>query len=171
MAVNGRLDKIRALQIRYSLTDAEIVEQIELRVIFEVILNEFTDILQFIEQHKDWISQTAFDRAVDSNEWIVLEYIINKVGFILPSDHAVAKAVFEGHIEVLKMLIACGYSFNKNPLFLERACRAAFTRGTKSLVFLLKNGYDITDTYNNKTILQHAIDEKNINLLGFFETA
>ena len=169
MAVHGRLDKIRALQKRYYLTESEIANVIEPRIIFEVVLNDRHDMLEFIERHKSWIGQKSFDNAVDSGEWIVLEYMIKKNGYIQPSDTAVAKAVFDGSFEVLDLIVAHGYDFGRKPLFLEKACRAAFGKGTRSLAYLLRHGYTVSDIYKGKTILEHAIKDNNEPLLRFLE--
>lgn len=170
MAVHGRLDKLRSLQKRYYLTEAEIVNVIERRVIFEIVLHNHDEILAFIERHKNWCDAESFESAVDSGEWIVLEHIIQKGGYIAPSDKAVAKAVYDGNFEVLDMLHGCGYDFGRKPLFLEKACRAAFSKGTKSLEYLLKRGYSLSDSYNGKTVLQNAEKDKNEPLLAYLHS-
>ena len=167
MMVNGRLDKIKSLQARYGLTDKEIVDVIELRVIFEVIINSFVEELLFIETHKSWIDRRSFDSAVDSGELIVLEYMLSKNYFFIPSDSAIAKAVYDGCYDVLDRLIENGYSFERKPLFLEKACRAAFNLGGEPLAYLLKHGYTLDDIYKDKTIIEHAVIDKNANLIAF----
>ena len=169
MAVHGRLLKIRSLQHRYYLTEAEIVSVIDRRVIFEIVINNHDEMLAFIERHKNWYDRESYETAVDSGEWIVLEYLLQKNGYVKPSDKAVAKAVFDGHIIILDMLYNCGYDFERKPVFLEKACRAAFSRGTKSLEYLLRRGYALNDEYNGKTVLENAIDDRNTPLLEFLQ--
>ena len=171
IAVNGKLDKIKELQKRYSLTDIEIVNVIEVRVVFEVIINGYVEMLQFIERHKVWIDQKSFDSAVDSGELIVLDYMLSLGHYFTPSDSAVAKAVFDGYFDILDRLIDNGYCFEKKALFLEKACRAAYDKSTDRLEYLLKHGYSLTDTYNNKSIFEHAVEDKNQKLLEYIRTA
>ncbi|MCL2061213.1 MAG: hypothetical protein FWH03_01120 [Firmicutes bacterium] len=170
MAVHGRLDKLRCLQKRYYLTESELAGVIERRVIFEIVLNNHDEILEFIEKHKNWYVQESYDMAVDSGEWIVLERLIKVGGYVKPSDKAVAKAVFDGHFAVLDMLFNCGYSFERKEIFLEKACRAALSRGTRSLAYLTQHGYALSDKYMGKTILEHAIDDKNLPLLDYLQS-
>jgi len=171
MVVHGKLNKIRDLQKRYYLTEKEIVDVIELRVIFEVIINKHLGMLEFIERHKSWIDQKSFDSAVDSNELVVLEYMLSKGKYFTPSDASIAKAVYDGYFDILDLLIECGYSFERKPLFLEKACRTAFSNGTASLKYLLKHGYTLLDVYKGKSILAHAEIDKNKPLICFLETA
>lgn len=170
MVVHGRLDKIRALQKRYYLTEKEIVEVIELRVIFEVVIHKFLGMLEFIERHKVWIDQRSFDSAVDSGEVVVFEYMLAKGKFFTPSDASIAKAVYEGFFEILDRLVEYGYSFERKPLFLEKACRTAFSNGPAALAYLLQHGYTLNDIYKGKTIQEHAEIDKNKPLLVFLET-
>ena len=167
MAVNGRLSKLYALIERYKLTEAEIVDAIENRIIFEIILNNHDETLAFIERHRKWITQEAVDGAVSSGEWLVLEYMVKTGEYQKPSDAAVAKAVYDGSFEVLDILFHHGYSFLRNPLFLEKACRAAYSKGTKSLEYLLRRGYTVSDVYKGKTVLDNAYEDKNEPLLKF----
>lgn len=169
MVVHGKIDKIKALQKRYHLTEREIVDAIELRVIFEVVIAEFTEMLEFIEKHKQWIDQRSFDSAVDSNEVKVLAHMLATGKFFTPSDSSIAKAVYDGNFEILDMLIARGYSFERKPLFLEKACRTAFTNGPASLAYLLKHGYTTLDIYKGRSILEHAQEDKNLPLIRFLE--
>ena len=172
MMVNGKLDKIRALQRRYYLTEKEIVEVIELRVIFEIVINNFYDELEYIERHKNWIDQKSFDSAVDSGEMCVLLYMTKAKGlYFTPSDASVAKAVYEGFFDILDLIISKGYSFERKPLFLEKACRTAFVNGTAALEYLLKHGYSLLDIYKGRSILEHAEIDKNKPLLLYLETA
>ena len=170
IAVHGRLDKIKELQTRYHLTETEIVSVIELRVVFEVVINNFSEMLAFIEKHKVWIDQKSFDSAVDSGELVVLDYMLSLGQYYTPSDSAIAKAVFDGYFEVLERLIEKGYNFERKALFLEKACRAAYDKGLDRLQFLLKHGYALNDTYKGKSIFEHAIEDKNNPLLDYLKT-
>ena len=170
MVVHGRLDKIRALQKRYYLTEKEIVDVVELRVIFEVVINGYSQMLEFIDRHKNWIDQKSFDSAVDSGELVVLNHMLSKGHYYTPSDASIAKAVYDGYFELLDRLIEYGYNFERKPLFLEKACRTAFSNGPSSLAYLLQHGYSVLDIYNGKTILEHAEADKNKPLIVFLET-
>ena len=167
MAVNGRLDKIRALMGRYYLTEREVVLVIYPRIIFEIVNGGYDEMLAFIEKHKQWTDKANFDLCVSTGDWGVLEYFIEKTDLRTPSDTAVGQAVYEGYFEVLSILDKTGYDFSNKPLLLEKACRAAYGKGTKSLEFLLKHGYKLTDKYKGKTILEHAIADKNEPLIKF----
>ncbi len=167
MAVNGRLDKIYALMERYYLTEREIVSVIYVRIIFEIVNGGYADMLEFIEKHKNWMDKAAFDLCVSTGDWGVMEYFIEKTDFRIPSDTAVGQAVYEGYFEVLTILDKTGYDFSKKPMFLEKACRAAYGKGTKSLEFLLERGYSINDKYKGKTLLEHAEEDKNAPLVEF----
>jgi len=170
MIVNGHLEKIRNLQRRYYLTESEIVDVVELRVIFEVVINDFKGALEFIEKHKNWIDQKSFDSAVGGGELAVLEYMLSKDKYFTPADPAVAKAVYDGYFDILDILIACGYDFMRKPLFLEKACRASFGKDTQSLDYLLQHGYTLSDIYNGKSITEHARLDKNEVLLEFLQS-
>ncbi len=167
MAVNGRLDKIYALMERYYLTEREVVSVIYLRIIFEIVNGGYADMLAFIEKHKQWADKAAFDLCVSTGEWGVMEYFIEHTDFRIPSDRAVAQAVYEGYFEVLTILDKTGYDFSGKPEFLEKACRAAYGKGTKSLEFLLSRGYTLGDRYKGKTILEHAEEDNNAPLIEF----
>ena len=171
MAVYGKIEKLRALQTRYYLTEAEIASVIEVRIIFEIVLNNHDEMLNFVERHKKWISQESFDSAVSAGEWIVLEYMVHKNGFLTPSDAAVAKAVYDGYFEVLDILTHNGYKFERKALFLEKACCAAFSKGTRSLEYLLRHGYSVSDIYRGKTLFEHADEDQNEPLLRFLKNS
>ena len=171
LVVEGRLEKIKELQNRYSLTDVEIVNVVELRVIFEVVTRGLALMLAFIERHASWIDQKSFDSAVDSGELVVLDYMLAKGHYYTPADAAIAKAVYEGFFDILNRLFEHGYSFERKELFLEKACRAAYDKSTDRLIYLLKHGYTLTDTYKGKSIFEHAIDDKNVSLIEYLRTA
>lgn len=161
MAVNGRLDKLRNLMKRYYLTESEIVSVIYIRIIFEIIKHGYLDILTLIEKHNDFKDQGSLDLCVSTGEAHVLEYLLFNSKFTTPSDDAVAKAIYEGYFNVLIMLELNGYDFSKKSIFLEKACRAVNSKGAGSIEFLLERGYSLTDSYKGKTILEHAIEDKN----------
>lgn len=161
MAVSGRMDKLRALMKRYYLTEAEVVGCIYIRIIFEIVLNADDEMLAFINRHAQWMDQSAFDLAVSSGDWLVLEYIIGKVGCMTPGETAVAQAVYAGSFAVLDILLHHGYSFSRNPLYLKKACRAAFTDNCAAVDYLLKHGYTVADTYDGRSILQNAERDGN----------
>ncbi|MCL2798494.1 MAG: hypothetical protein FWD58_10700 [Firmicutes bacterium] len=167
MALAGRLSRLYNLMERYGLTESEVCAAVENRVIFELVQLNHDETLAFIERHRKWITPEAFDGAVAGGEWIVLEYMLNKDGYQKPSDTAVAKAVYDGYFEVLDILTHNGYDFERKSLFLEKACRAAYSRGTKSLEYLLKHGYTVLDVYRGKTVLENAEADKNEPLLRF----
>jgi len=56
-------------------------------------------------------------------------------------------------------------------LFLEKACRTAYSNGPASLAYLLRHGYTVLDIYKGKSILEHAETDKNKPLIAFLETA
>jgi hypothetical protein len=169
MAVAGRLDKLRALMKRYYLTEREVVSVIYLRIIFEIVIAGYDEILKFIERHKKWIDQASFDLSVSTNEWIVLEHIVENSDLRVPSDAAVAEAVYQGSFETLTILEKTGYDFSGKPLFLEKACRAAYSNGTQSFEFLLRHGYSARDIYNGKSVREHAVEDNNTPLLGWLD--
>jgi len=167
LVVHGKTEKLKALKTRYYLTESEVVEQIEMRIIFEIVKSGKEEMLTYIEKHKEWVGQESFDLAVSTGECGVLQYMLDTHGYLRPSDKAVAIALFDGKFELLDMLIEEGYDFENNPLFLERACRAAFANGTAGLKYLLKYGYSLEDSYKGKSVLENARDDKNIPLLEF----
>ncbi len=169
MAVTGRLDKLVALKNRYGFTDLEVAGAVYVRIIFEIIVSGYNDMLGYINSFNSWINQASFDLAVAANEWMALEYFIEKTPIKTPSDTAVGQALFEGSFEVLTILEKTGYDFKAKPLFLEKACRAVFSKGTKSLEFLLSKGYKLTDKYKGKTLYAHALEDNNAPLVKWLE--
>lgn len=162
MAVQGRMDKLRALMKRYFLTEAEVAKAIYIRIIFEIILNAHDEVLEFVNRHVNWQDTAALDMAVSGGDWVALEYLINnhKVK-IEPSDKAVSQAVFTGCTEVLDMLLGCGYSFAHKPEFLKKACRAAFNDGGRMLKYMFSHGYAYTDVYDGMTVRENAMRDGN----------
>lgn len=170
MAVQGRLDKLRALMKRYFLTEAEVAKSVYIRIIFEIILNAHDEMLDFINAHLDWQDQTALDLAVSGGDWVVLEYLIKSGKVKLePSEKAVSQAIFTGSAEVLDMLLSCGYSFNRNPEFLKKACRAAFNDGGRMLKYMLAHGYTVRDVYDGKTLRENARIDGNTAALEIID--
>lgn len=162
MAVSGRLDKLRALMKRYYLTEAEVAGSVFIRIIFEIILNAHDEMLEFINKHVDWQNQSALDLAVSGGDWVVLEYLL-KNGKVkaTPSENAVGQAVFTGSTEVLDILLNCGYSFNRNPQLLKKACRAAFNDGGRMLAYMLEHGYTVFDKYDGRMLRENAALDGN----------
>lgn len=162
MAVQGRLDKLRTLMQRYYLSEAEVAKSVYIRIIFEIILHAHDEMLAFINGHVDWQNQTALDLAVADGDWVVLEYLL-KAGKVKPepSANAVGQAVFTGSVEVLDILLGCGYTFARDPQFIKRACRAAFNDGGRMLAYMLGHGYCATDTYDGKTLRENALADGN----------
>lgn len=172
MAVAGRLDKLRALMDRYFLTEAEVANAIYLRIIFEIIVGVHDEMLDFINAHVDWQTQAALDQAVSGGDWVSLEYLLShgKVT-ATPAESAVAQAVFNGYTEVLDMLLACGYTFARNPQFLKKACRAAFNDGGRMLEYLLAHGYSASDVYDYRSLRENALLDGNNAALAVIEAA
>ncbi len=162
MAVQGRLDKLQTLMKRYYLSEHEVANAVYIRIIFEVILHAHDEMLGFINKHVDWQNAAALDMAVSGDDWVVLEYLLQqgKVS-AAPSEQAVSQAVFSGYTEVLDILLACGYTFGRNPQFLKKACRAAFNDGGRMLKYMLSHGYSATDIYDGRTARENAIIDKN----------
>lgn len=169
MAVQGRLEKIKQLQARYFLTEYEIVECIYIRIIFEMVLNEKYEMLSYVGRHKKWINQESYDLAVSSGEIVVLNYMIDAGAIYIAGDTAIAQAVYEGYFDVLNVLIERGYKFLRKELFLEKACRAAYSKGIGSFRFLLRHGYTPSDIYKGKTILDHARTDSNQPLIEYLK--
>ena len=171
MAVVGKLDKLRALMKRYYITETEVAKAIYIRIIFEIILNAHDEMLDFINKHVEWQDQTALDLAVSGGDWVVLEYLFNsgKVK-ITPSEKAVAQAVFTGSAEVLDMLLAAGYSFNRNPQFLKKACRAAFNDNGRMFNYMLAHGYSVNDVYDGKTVRENAMIDGNTAIVNLIDS-
>ena len=171
MAVQGRLNKLRTLMKRYFLTEAEVAKSVYIRIIFEIILNAHDEMLDFINAHLDWQDQTALDLAVSGGDWVVLEYLIKSGKVKLePSEKAVSQAIFTGSAEVLDMLLSCGYSFDRNPEFLKKACRAAFNDGGRMLKYMLAHGYTVRDVYDGKTLRENARIDGNVAALAIIDT-
>ena len=172
MAVQGRTDKLRALMKRYYLSEAEVAKSIYIRIIFEVILHAHDEMLAFINRHVDWQNQTALDLAVSNGDWVVLEYLL-KEGKVqpAPSENAVGQAIFTGCAEVLDILQACGYRFGGNPVFLKKACRAAFNDGGRMLSYMLRHGYSASDRYDGKTLYENALADGNEAALAVLQHA
>lgn len=164
MAVNGRLGKIIAVKEKYGFSDSQICETIYIRIIYEIISGGYNYMLDYINAHRAWADQTAFDLAVATNEWMALEYFITNTNLRTPSDTAVGQALFEENFEVITILDKIGYDFKNKPTLLEKASRAVFSKGTKSLEFLFSKGYSKLDKYKGKTVLAHAQDDKNEKL-------
>ena len=172
MAVQGRLDKLRALMKRYYLTEAEVAKSVYIRIIFEIILNTHDEMLEFINGHVDWQDPTALDLAVSGGDWVVLEYLIKGGKVKLePSEKAVSQAIFTGSTEVLDMLIACGYSFEHNPEFLKKAARAAFNDGGRILKYMFAHGYSAKDCYGGKSLRDNALADGNSAALAVIDGA
>lgn len=169
MAVNGRLGKIIALKEKYGFSDTCIASAVYIRIIFEIISGGYNYMLDYINAHRVWADKTAFDLAVATNEWMALEYFIQETNFRIPSDTAVGQALFEGSFEVITILDKIGYDFKNKPLLLEKAGRAVFSNGTKSLEFLFSKGYSADDKYKGKTLYAHALDDKNEKLLEWLQ--
>ena len=170
MAVAGRLDKLKALMKRYYLTESEVAKSIYIRIIFEIILNNRDEMLDFVNKHVDWQDQTALDLAVSGGDWVVLEYLLGS-GKVkaTPSEKAVAQAVFTGATEVLDMLLSSGYSFGHNPQFLKKACRAAFNDNGRMFNYLLKYGYSAGDVYDGKTVRENAMIDGNTAIVDLID--
>lgn len=169
MAVSNRYEKLAMLAKRYYLSDYEVVDVIHTRIVFEMVKSQQDDMLEYISSHKRWINKDTFELAISSGESEVLIYMIESGEYFEPSDEVVSKAVYEGFFDCLNALLLCGYSFNRKEVFLEKACRATLTRGTKSIEYLLHNGYAVGDMYKGKTMLQHAEIDGNEPLIAFFE--
>lgn len=170
MAVVGRLDKLRALMKRYYLTESEVAKAIYIRIIFEIILNNRDEMLDFVNKHVDWQDQAALDLAVSGGDWVVLEYLL-KSGKVkaTPSEKAVAQAIFTGSAEVLDMLLASGYSFGHNPQFLKKACRAAFNDGGRMFNYLLMHGYSVSDVYDGRSVRENAVIDGNTAIVNLID--
>ena len=162
MAVAGRLDKLRTLMKRYFITETEVAKAVYIRIIFEIILGNRDEMLDFINKHVNWQDSAALDLAVSGGDWVVLEYLL-KSGKVKPepSEKAVSQAVFTGATEVLDMLMAAGYSFEHNPQFLKKACRAAFNDGGRMFNYLLLHGYGVSDVYDGRTVRENAMIDGN----------
>ncbi|MDR2202011.1 MAG: ankyrin repeat domain-containing protein [Clostridiales bacterium] len=169
MAVDGRIDKLNALGVRFGISEGEIADAVYIRIIFEIILKNCDAMLEFIERHKNWMTQSAFDLCVSTGEWMVLEHIISRSELRTPGIDAVGQAVYEGYFEVLDILTGTGYDFLNKPLLLEKACRAAYSKGTRSLEYLLRRGYTLNDGYNGKSIAEHAVADSNTPLREFLQ--
>ncbi len=167
MAVEGKKDKLSALAKRYYLTDYEVASVIHTRIIFEMVKNEQDEMLEYVTTHRKWINKDTFELAISTGETEVLVFMIESGQYFEPSDEAISKAVYEGFFESLNALILCGFDFNKKEVFLEKACRATLTRGTKNIEYLLSNGYTVNDMYKGKTIMCHAQQDKNEPLIAF----
>ncbi len=170
MAVQGKLEKLRALMKRYYLTEAEVANAVFIRIIFEVILNAHDEMLEFINKHVNWQNETALDLAVSGGDWVVLEYLINS-GKVKaePSEKAVSQAIFTGATEVLDILLHCGYNFGHNMQFLKKACRAAFNDGGRMLRYMLEHGYKATDVYDGNTARENARIDGNTAAMAVFD--
>ncbi|MCM1236159.1 MAG: hypothetical protein NC489_39245, partial [Ruminococcus flavefaciens] len=86
-----------------------------------------------------------------------------------PSDKAVSQAVFTGSAEVLDILLGCGYSFDRKPEFLKKACRAAFNDGGRMLKYMLAHGYTYNDSYDGKTLRENARIDGNTAALAVID--
>ncbi len=169
MAAAGRLDKLQLLMSRYYLTEAEVAQSIYIRIIFEVILGVHDDMLAFINKHVHWQTPAALDMAVAGGDWVVLEYLLQQGVPCAPSETAVAQAVFAGAAEVLDILLHCGYSFDGNPLFLKKACRAAFNDGGRMLRYMLGHGYAPLSKYDGRTVRENALADGNAAVLAVLD--
>lgn len=170
MAAQGRLDKLKALMARYYLTEAEVAQSVYIRIIFEIILGVHDEMLAFINKHVQWQTLAALDMAVAAGDWVVLEYLLQE-GKVKaePSETAVGQAIFGGSAEVLDILLHCGYSFNGNPLFLKKACRAAFNDEGRMLRYLLQHGYSPLAKYDGRTVRENALIDGNTAALAVLD--
>jgi len=177
MCVQGKLPKLLNMLARFNISHYEVANIVSPRIICEVVVREHFDILAFIEMHNKWITQEALDSAVRSNEWLTLEYILKHSDLRIPNEKAVGEAIYAGHFEVLHILEKIGYNFYKqvtgkdgaHPLFLERAARSAMFNNTNGIKFLFEHGYGPSDSYNGKTLVENAIDDKNFKLLEWLK--
>ncbi|MCI8458794.1 MAG: hypothetical protein HFE46_03925 [Clostridia bacterium] len=173
MAVQGKTDKLRALMQRYYLSEAEVAKSVYIRIIFEIILHAHDEMLAFINRHVDWQDRTALDLAVANDDWVVLEYLLKegKVAARDVGENAVGQALFSGATAVLDILLHCGYSFDRNPRLLKKACRAAFNDGGAMFRYVLAHGYSVNDTYDGKSIRENAAIDGNAAVLAVLNGA
>lgn len=169
-ANRGRMDRLEFLMNKYSLSPDFVADNVHIRIIFDLILNAHDAVLQFVSAHRQWVSQESFDLAVYSGDWVVLEYFLHNSSYRKPSPEAVAQSIFTNSFPVLDMLIAEGFSFNKNPFYLKKACRAALGGDVSALTYLLKRGYSVNDKYDGATIKENAEKDGNTAVLEFLKS-
>lgn len=171
MAVAGRADKLKMLMNRYYLTEAEVAGCIYTRIIFEVVLQCHDEVLGLINRHVKWQTAENFNLAVRTGDWVVLEYMLGHGSLYPPEESAVCAAIMGGFFEVLDLLCANGFDFARKPLYLKKACRAAFgDAGTAAIAYLFAHGYTAEDCYDGLSITQNAQKDGNDKLLEFLRT-
>lgn len=167
-AAEGDLEGLILFKERFELSDEYVTGHIYPRVIFEIIKQNRTDVLAYIQNNRDWIDSFCLDSAVAGGEEAVLEYILEHSEFCTPSRSSVATALFAGRTGVLEMLSDVGYDFEgRSEFFLEKACRATMSTGFAPLEYLLEYGYKLSDSYGGKTVLDNALSDGNFRLVKY----
>lgn len=104
MAVHGQVDKLENLMKRYYLSEKEIAQAIPVPIILEIIMHNYTNVLNFINKRVEWITQDVFDRVVETGDWLSLEYIINNSQLRSCSIKSLDRAKKNKHTAVLEIL-------------------------------------------------------------------
>lgn len=166
-ALENKLDKLLELKDAKDFSNKFICGGIIINIIFEMIERGAYETLEYVTRFNDWLTRESLDRAVSGGEIMALAFMLEHGMKPDPSELAVSKAIFKGFIPILDLLVNCGFSLGKNPVYLANACRAVPSVGFEPLEFLLKHGYCLSDKYMGRSIAENARIEKNQQLLDY----
>ncbi len=129
--VHGDHDKALRLSEKYPVSRSEIVNNVHIRIIFEMIDNDLYDGLAIINGYRDWIDEKTFGVAVSGGDDKVIEYMLEKKRLIAPIS-AVCDAIFQGYISTLELI-----EIAPNPVFRQNA---EVSKDPAMLEYLIRRG-------------------------------
>lgn len=101
--VHGDAEDAKTVADKYGVSYKQVADCVYERIIFEIIENDATDSLTFIESYRNWINEKVLGVAVSAGNLKVAEYILSKESSLVPPVSSVCDAVFNGYREVLKL--------------------------------------------------------------------
>ncbi len=129
--VHGNHDKALMLSDKYPVSRSEIVQNIHIRIIFEMIDNDLFDGLAIINGYRDWIDEKTFGVAVSGGNDKVIKYMLDKKELIAPIS-SVCDAVYQGYISTLELI-----DIKPNPTYRKNA---EMSKNPDMLDYLLTRG-------------------------------
>ncbi len=113
--VHGEHDDALLLSDKYPISRTEIVNNIHIRIIFEMIDKDLFDGLAIVNGYRDWIDEKSFGVAVSGGNVKVMSYMLAKKDLEAPLS-AVCDAIFQGYKDALDLL-----DLQPNPVFKKQA--------------------------------------------------
>lgn len=129
--VHGNHDKALMLSEKYPVSRSQIVENIHIRIIFEMIENDLVDGLAIVNGYRDWMDEKTLGVAVSGGNDKVIEYMLAKKDLIAPIN-SVCDAVYQGYISTLELI-----EIKPNPTYRKNA---EISKNPEMLDYLLKRG-------------------------------